>query len=178
MQGLQVWSLVGELRLNMPHGQKPKLNPPEPRNSIKTLKMVHMKFKKKNIHNPLRYALLRVSARPLPWGTAHGQPPRDTSLLGPAMVSDWRTRRSKGSGPVPDSGQQWGPSQLQNSSRIGCSLSYKLQINFLLCPILPSSLPSHYCLLRKTKVGTSPHPVPSVPYPHLHSLLHNLHCSV
>ena len=75
---------------------------------------------------PFKLALLRVSERPLPRGTALL---RDTSLLGPATASGWLIRRSKGSGPVPHSGQGWGPSRLQKSSRIGCSLSCKLQIN-------------------------------------------------
>ena len=43
MQGVWVWSLVGELRFYMPRGQKPKTSNRSNivTNSIKTLKMVH-----------------------------------------------------------------------------------------------------------------------------------------
>ena len=52
MQGVQVRPLVGELRSHMPRGQKIQ-NIKKPRsnivtNSIKTLKMVHIKKKNKN----------------------------------------------------------------------------------------------------------------------------------
>ena len=43
MQGLQVPSLVGELRSHMPRGQKKKID--KVTNSMKTLKMIHIKKK-------------------------------------------------------------------------------------------------------------------------------------
>ena len=55
MQGVQVWSLVGELRSHMPRGQKTKtLNRSNiVTNSIKTLKMVPTSKKKKNLKRKL-----------------------------------------------------------------------------------------------------------------------------
>ena len=48
MQGVRVRSLVGELRSHMPHGQKTKTSNriSVVTDSIKTLKMVHIKNKK------------------------------------------------------------------------------------------------------------------------------------
>ena len=48
MQWVQIWSLVGELRFHLPRGQKKKKSKSNiVTNSVNTLKMVHIKKKKK-----------------------------------------------------------------------------------------------------------------------------------